>query len=108
MRYDKATGLFMPNLTPGERAELRTRLFHLVALSLAGKATADEAAEMARIDDTLYGRLSGYKLDKRRKADASALTAAMLDVLKRKGVLSSKEAVARGVGPEFVSRDDLD
>lgn len=108
-RYDKDTGLYLPDLTRDERATLRSRAFDLVGRVMEGKATDKERDELARIDATLYdgGRVPGG--DRRTKGHAAALSGALLAELQKRArvtpdaeirarALTTREAVARGIG----------
>lgn len=107
-RYDRATGLFVPAFTDEERREKRSRAMHLLQAHMEGKASMKEQAELAKIDDDLYGPGSGWQEDPLTRAHAEALGGQVLKRLQRTGALRTTADVLRGGSPDGVWVDATD
>ena len=94
MRYDKATGLYMPDLPASQRRELRTRAYELLQRHAENKASKADWRELEGIHRTLYGEGSGWE----GRAETDPRMAQMLAALKRRGVVTTAQAVQRGTG----------
>lgn len=100
MRYDKHAGLYMPDLQPTERKELRQRAYELIGRVGAGVATEAERRELDSIGTTLYGEGSGWEGRAERDPRTAAVMRAALVGMRAAGVVSSQEAVAEGIGTD--------
>lgn len=103
MRYDKHTGLYMPDLSAAERRELRTRAYRLIERVQAGKATPAEVRELDGIGTTLYGDGSGWEGAAERDRRMGPMMRQALSALRERGTLTSEDVVRSGAGlGEFV------